>query len=192
MCNRGVSFHPHTTIGRIVLGRCFMKQELWAEAVGVFTEVCRLDPRNTIAIKLLGDLFARQGSSARAGDLYRLVAAMDPFDTTMAAVAARAVGSGKTELSDILAEVAEGAKGSALTDVASMAESSEESKNTAPGEANSVDTALPSPKSSEIRMVWKSPPLGSIPYSAMQLPRTWLLIKPTPIFRPGRLCRKVA
>jgi tetratricopeptide (TPR) repeat protein len=103
-CKRGVMLHPDNTTGRIVLGRCYMRQERWKEAIDAFTEVCRLDSRNSMAIKLLGDLFARRGSSAPAGDLYRLVAAMDPFDAKMAAVAARVNGPEKTELFDILAD----------------------------------------------------------------------------------------
>ena len=114
-CKRGVTRHPDTTTGRIVLGRCYMRQERWKEAIDAFAEVCRLDSRNLMAIKLLGDLFARQGSSVHAGDLYRLVAAMDPFDAKMAAVAARVVGPEKTDLFGILADAEKNAGAVAST-----------------------------------------------------------------------------
>jgi len=114
-CKRGVVRHPDTTTGRIVLGRCYMRQERWKEAIDAFAEVCRLDSRNLMAIKLLGDLFARQGSSVHAGDLYRLVAAMDPFDAKMAAVAARVVGPEKTDLFGILADAEKNAGAVAST-----------------------------------------------------------------------------
>ncbi len=110
-CGRGMKLHPYNTTGRIVLGRCYMRQKRWQEAADAFAGVCRLDPRNSMAIKLLGDLLARQGSSVPAGDLYRLAASMDPFDAKMAAVASRAVGSGTTELLDILANAERVASG---------------------------------------------------------------------------------
>jgi tetratricopeptide (TPR) repeat protein len=103
-CMRGIAVHPHSMTGRIVLGRCYLKQERWVEAAGTFTEVCRLDPRNPVAIKLLGDILAQRGKTASAGDFYRLVAAMDPFDAKMAGVVARTIGSGKRDLFELLAE----------------------------------------------------------------------------------------
>lgn len=112
-CLRGVDLHPHNTSGRIVLGRCLMGKERFKEAIGTFAEVCRLDPRNSAAMKFLGDLFARQGSGDLAGDLYRLVSRMDPFDTAMASLAGRMIGSGKTDLFDILNEGVENAEAGA-------------------------------------------------------------------------------
>ncbi len=103
-CLKGVNLHPFNTSGRIVLGRCFMKKDRFEEAIGVFAEVCRLDERNVMAMKVLGDLFARHGSRDLAGDLYRLAARIDPFNASIATIAARAIGSGKTDLLDIIEE----------------------------------------------------------------------------------------
>jgi len=135
-CLKGVNLHPLNTTGRMVLGRCLIKKERFAEAIGVFAEVCRLDERNAMAMKILGDLFARHGSGDLAGDLYRLAARLDPFDAPMATVAARAIGSGKTDLLDIIEEGVADTKAAKLTGTPSI----EKSEKAEPEAAEVLET----------------------------------------------------
>jgi hypothetical protein len=102
VCTKGLTLHPDCVSGHIVLGRCYLDQKNLEQAIGALLNVCRLDRRNTSAIKMLADIFLRQGLSKKAGDLYSLLAKADPYDARFAEIAGRHHGSGKSDLFEIL------------------------------------------------------------------------------------------
>ena len=110
-CARGVALHPGHSSGHLVLGRCFMDQGSWMNAVEELTAACRIDARNLNAIKLLGDICRQKGVQAKAGDLYRLLLKMDPFNTMLVALSSAIPGSGKSDLFEIMADVKAGLVG---------------------------------------------------------------------------------
>lgn len=107
LCVRGLEKHPGYVTGRIILGRCYLEQENLDMAVEAFTDVCKLDRRNIVALKMIADIFMRKGSAGNAGDLYALLASMDPWNDTLAKIAARNHGSGRRDLYEILGLTAE-------------------------------------------------------------------------------------
>jgi tetratricopeptide (TPR) repeat protein len=102
LCIDGLKRHPNYITGRIILGRCYLEQENYNDAVKEFTEVCKSDRRNPIALKMLADIFARQGFSEKAGDLYSILHSIDPYNSSINHLRSQYKGSGTTELFDIL------------------------------------------------------------------------------------------
>lgn len=104
LCIKGLEQHPTYITGRLILGRCYLEQDNLELAAESFSNVCRLDRRNIVAIKMLADIFMRQGFSEKAGDLYVIAVKMDPYNETLVKLAlpGRRAGAGKSDLLDIL------------------------------------------------------------------------------------------
>ena len=102
ICTRGLQNHSDYITGRIILGRCFLEQEKFSEAMEEFKKVCGLDRRNQVALKMLADIFGRQGMDQKAGDLYAMLQKMDPFNRSLAHLCKQYPSSGKTNLFEIL------------------------------------------------------------------------------------------
>jgi tetratricopeptide (TPR) repeat protein len=88
LCLKGNELHPDYVTGRIVLGRCYADLENFESAVEALSCVCRIDRRNTVAMKMLADIFVKLGAREKAGDLYALLAVMDPWNETVSRMAA--------------------------------------------------------------------------------------------------------
>jgi Tfp pilus assembly protein PilF len=58
--HKGLNRYPHNTTGRILLGRCYLEQQKYNEAIESFSAVCMADRRNQMAIKMLADIFVRR------------------------------------------------------------------------------------------------------------------------------------
>jgi len=102
ICSRGLELHPDYVTGRIILGRCYLEQENFNDAIKEFTQVCRLDRHNQIAIKMLADVFSKQGMEEKAGDLYNLLFKMDPENPSLEHLITVFKGSDKSNLYEIL------------------------------------------------------------------------------------------
>lgn len=102
ICSKGLGIYPTYITGRIILGRCYLEQQNFNEAVKEFTRVCRQDRRNHIAIKMLADVFSKQGMEEKAGDLYSLLLTMDPENASLMHLTSVFKGTGRTDLGDIL------------------------------------------------------------------------------------------
>ncbi|MBN1578969.1 MAG: tetratricopeptide repeat protein [Chitinispirillaceae bacterium] len=83
LCVNGLNNYPYYSTGRILLGRCYLEQQKYGEAIEAFSTVCAADRRNQMAIKMLADIFVQQGMEQRAGDLYALLLKMDPVNPTL-------------------------------------------------------------------------------------------------------------
>ncbi|MBN1308692.1 MAG: tetratricopeptide repeat protein [Chitinispirillaceae bacterium] len=83
LCVNGLNNYPYYSTGRILLGRCYLEQQKYREAIEAFSMVCAADRRNQMAIKMLADIFVQQGMEQRAGDLYALLLKMDPVNPTL-------------------------------------------------------------------------------------------------------------
>ena len=57
---------PDSPMGHFSLGRLFVDQKRWAEAVGALSEAVKLDPTYAAAFVALGDAHAGAGSKAEA------------------------------------------------------------------------------------------------------------------------------
>lgn len=104
LCTNGITVFPTYTTAQILLGRCYLEQQKYNEAIDAFTTVCRLDRRNQVAMKMLADVFAKQGEEGeqKAGDLYALLLAMDPLNTTLKHNSSQYPSSGTKDLYTIL------------------------------------------------------------------------------------------
>jgi tetratricopeptide (TPR) repeat protein len=102
LCVKGLDRYPDSSIGHLVLGRCYLEQEKLERAVNEFISVCHIDRRNNAAIKMLADIFMRQGLLEKAADLYILLAKIDPFDALRNRTARPKKGSGAADLFEIL------------------------------------------------------------------------------------------
>lgn len=102
ICSEGLALHPEYVTGRIILGRCYLEQENFNDAIKEFTKVCKLDRRNQITIKMLADVFSKQGMEEKAGDLYNLLLNMDPDNPSIMHLANVFKGSNKRNLFEIL------------------------------------------------------------------------------------------
>lgn len=102
LCTNGITIFPTYTTAQILLGRCYLEQQKYSEAIDAFTAVCRLDRRNQVAMKMLADVFVKQGGEQKAGDLYALLLAMDPLNTTLKHNASQYPSSGNRDLYAIL------------------------------------------------------------------------------------------
>jgi tetratricopeptide (TPR) repeat protein len=99
---KGLESHPGYITGRIILGRCYLEQENFNDAIKEFTGVCKLDRRNQIAIKMLADVFSKQGMEEKAGDLYQILLKMDPENVSLIHLAEVFSGTGKDNVFEIL------------------------------------------------------------------------------------------
>ena len=102
ICSDGLALHPEYVTGRIILGRCYLEQENFNDAIKEFTRVCKLDRRNQIAIKMLADVFSKQGMEEKAGDLYNLLLNMDPDNPSIIHLANVFKGNNRRNLFEIL------------------------------------------------------------------------------------------
>jgi tetratricopeptide (TPR) repeat protein len=102
VCSKGLTNHPDSITGRIILGRCYLEQEKTDDAVNEFISVIEHDRRNQVAVKMLADFFARQGLKDKAGDLYAYLSLMDPSNSSIVNLTETFPGSGKTDIFDIL------------------------------------------------------------------------------------------
>lgn len=102
LCTKGLNRYPHYTTGRILLGRCYLEQQKYNEAVEEFSAVCMTDRRNQMAIKMLADIFVQQGMEERAGDLYALLLKMDPGNPTFVNLSSQYHSFGNSDLFTIL------------------------------------------------------------------------------------------
>jgi tetratricopeptide (TPR) repeat protein len=102
VCSKGLTNHPDSITGRIILGRCYLEQEKTDDAVNEFISVIEYDRRNQVAVKMLADSFARQGLKDKAGDLYAYLSLMDPSNSSIVNLTETFPGSGKTDIFDIL------------------------------------------------------------------------------------------
>lgn len=99
---KGLETHPNYITGRIILGRCYLEQENFNDAIKEFTSVCKLDRRNQIAIKMLADVFSKQGMEEKAGDLYHILLNMDPENASLIHLAEVFSGTGRNNVFEIL------------------------------------------------------------------------------------------
>ena len=103
VCTKGIEKHPDYLTGRLVLGRCYFERKNLESAADVFTQVCRKDRRNAVAIKMLADIFSQQGLSDKAKDLYSILSKMDPYNPALAGKASlQREGTSRKDLFDIL------------------------------------------------------------------------------------------
>jgi Predicted N-acetylglucosaminyl transferase len=102
ICSLGLKNHPRSTTGRIILGRCYLEQEKFKEAIREFTQVIESEHRNQMALKMLADVYARQGLKEKAGDLYAYLRAMDPENRSIANLCTNFTGTGQTSIYEIL------------------------------------------------------------------------------------------
>lgn len=103
LCINGLNFYPYYTTGRILLGRCYLEQQKYQEAIEAFRTVCMADRRNQVAIKMLADIFAQQGNEEKAADLYSLLYTMDPSNASLSHLCSQfAATSGKIDIYEIL------------------------------------------------------------------------------------------
>ncbi len=98
----GLESHPDYVTGRIILGRCYLEQENFNDAIKEFTKICQLDRHNQIAIKMLADIFSKQGMEEKAGNLYNLLFKMDPENPSLEHLITVFKGSNKSNLYEIL------------------------------------------------------------------------------------------
>ncbi len=98
----GLESHPDYVTGRIILGRCYLEQENFNDAIKEFTKICTLDRRNQIAIKMLADVFSKQGMEEKAGDLYQMLLRMDPDNPSLIHLASVFAGTGSTDVFEVL------------------------------------------------------------------------------------------
>ncbi|MBD3321526.1 MAG: hypothetical protein GF350_10575, partial [Chitinivibrionales bacterium] len=98
----GLERHPWYVTGHIILGRCYLEQQNHQEAIQEFTQVCRLDRRNLIALKMLADIYSKQGMEDKAGDLYSLLLKMDPENASLVNLARNYKSSGKSDIFKII------------------------------------------------------------------------------------------
>jgi len=108
VCSLGLKNHPRSTTGRIILGRCYLEQEKFKEAIREFTQVIESDHRNQMALKMLADVYARQGLKEKAGDLYAYLRVMDPENRSIVSLCTNFLGTGKTNIHEILGLAASG------------------------------------------------------------------------------------
>jgi len=102
ICLEGLATHPDYITGRILLGRCYLEQEKFNDAIKEFTRVCKIDRRNQITIKMLADIFSKQGMETKAGDLYHLLLKMDPENASLIHLSTVFKGSNNESLFEIL------------------------------------------------------------------------------------------
>lgn len=102
ICSEGLKLRPDYVTGQIILGRCYLEQENFNDAIKEFSKVCKQDRRNQIAIKMLADIFSKQGMEEKAGDLYNLLLKMDPDNPSVVHLANIFKGSNKENLFEIL------------------------------------------------------------------------------------------
>jgi len=102
VCSLGLKNHPRSTTGRIILGRCYLEQEKFKEAIGEFIRVIESDHRNQMALKMLADVYARQGLKEKAGDVYSYLRAMDPENRSIVNLCTNFIGTGQTDIFEIL------------------------------------------------------------------------------------------
>lgn len=102
ICNEGLESHPDYSTGRIILGRCYLELENFGDAVSAFTEVCKRDRKNQMAIKMLADIYSKQGMEEKAGDLYSLLLSLDPENQSFVHLAGLFHGAGKSFLGEII------------------------------------------------------------------------------------------
>ncbi len=98
ICTDGLNKHPDYATGHIILGRCRLEQESFDHALHEFTETCRLDRNNQMAIKMLADIYSKQGREGKAGDLYNILLRMDPENPTLLHLTGLYKGDGKNEV----------------------------------------------------------------------------------------------
>ncbi len=102
VCNEGLQVHPDYSTGRIILGRCYLETENFGDAVSAFTEVCKRDQKNQMAIKMLADIYSKQGMEEKAGDLYSLLLSLDPENQSFVHLSGLFQGAGKIFLDEII------------------------------------------------------------------------------------------
>lgn len=102
LCRKGIERYPEYVTGHLVMGRCLREQKKLDDAASSLTMACRLDRRNSAAIKMLADIFIEQGSPDKAGDLYALLARFDPYDVFLSSLAEKTRGTGDKDLFSIL------------------------------------------------------------------------------------------
>ncbi|KMQ50283.1 hypothetical protein CHISP_2752, partial [Chitinispirillum alkaliphilum] len=102
LCSQGLEVHSEYITGRIILGRCFLEQENYSKATEEFSRVCRIDPKNHVAIKMLADIYARQEQVEKAADLYNILLSIDPENDSVKNLSARYPSSGETDIFKIL------------------------------------------------------------------------------------------
>ncbi|MCX7726182.1 MAG: tetratricopeptide repeat protein [Chitinispirillaceae bacterium] len=89
LCTNGILKYPFYTTAKLILGKCYLEQERYAEALQTFKEICREDHRNLVAIKMAADILLRQGMIEKAGALYLILTKMDPANKTLSSMAAK-------------------------------------------------------------------------------------------------------
>jgi Tetratricopeptide repeat len=102
VCTLGLKNHPRSITGRVILGRCYLEQEKFKEAIQEFARVIESDPRNQVALKMLADVYARQGLKEKAGDVYAYLRVMDPENPSIVNLCANFTGTGRTNIFEIL------------------------------------------------------------------------------------------
>jgi tetratricopeptide (TPR) repeat protein len=102
VCSQGLSNHPDSITGRVILGRCYLEQEKYKEAAAEFVKVIEHDRRNQVALKMLADVYTHQGMTEKAGDIYSFLLTTDPENQSIVNLSANFSGSGATNIYRIL------------------------------------------------------------------------------------------
>ncbi len=105
ICEQGLKNYPYYITARILLGRCYLEQQRYGEAIEAFSLVCIADRRNHTAIKMLADIFLEQGMQEKAGKLYAILLKMDPENPTIRQLCSRypsSVNAGERDLFSVL------------------------------------------------------------------------------------------
>jgi tetratricopeptide (TPR) repeat protein len=101
VCSQGLARHPESITGRVILGRCYLEQEKYKEALIEFTKVIEQDSRNQVALKMVADVYARQDMKEKAGDIYAYLLTMDPENQSIINAATMYHGAGLTSICQI-------------------------------------------------------------------------------------------
>jgi tetratricopeptide (TPR) repeat protein len=75
-----VTLAPDDLQARLDLGAAYQRLERWDQAIPIYDEICRRNPRHFMAHKFLGDLYRRKRDWTRASVVYEQAMRIDPKD----------------------------------------------------------------------------------------------------------------
>ncbi|MBD3242987.1 MAG: tetratricopeptide repeat protein, partial [Chitinivibrionales bacterium] len=78
LCVRGLKRFPGYLTARLILGRCYLEQRRYNEALTEFRRACRIDRRCPAALRLIADVLTKQQATDRAGAIYAHLLENDP------------------------------------------------------------------------------------------------------------------
>jgi len=81
ICEEGLKKHPYYVSGHFVMGKCYLKKELYDQAEKEFKRVLFLDPKYLAAHKLYADIMHRIGWENAIETSYQKILEIDPLNT---------------------------------------------------------------------------------------------------------------